>query len=196
MTPEDKLKLRERKRKEYIKRKGFPEDYIFVERKTHCEICFKEIPDNYRWSKILCQLCGRREYKKKNPQYLEKERKRQLSKYREKKGLPLDTPFLIGRPGKGSREKHGYKTLYKPGHVNAKNKLGRVYEHVFVMSEYLGRPLFKGETIHHKNGDRMDNRIENLELWDKKHPPGQRLEDKIKFYIEFLEQNGYKMVKE
>lgn len=65
---------------------------------------------------------------------------------------------------KGGRfiDKHdGYVWIHRPSHPLAK-KNGYVREHRFVMSEYIGRPLTRCECIHHINGNRSDNRIENL----------------------------------
>ena len=53
------------------------------------------------------------------------------------------------------------------------------------MAEHLGRPLEPNETVHHKNGDRLDNRIENLELMVS-HPGGQRVTDKVEHALEIL----------
>ena len=62
----------------------------------------------------------------------------------------------------------------------------RQYQHRVVMEEMLGRPLLPEENVHHKNGDRKDNRPENLELWSTSQPPGQRVEDKVMWAKEIL----------
>lgn len=87
--------------------------------------------------------------------------------------------------GNGYINENGYRMLRKVGHPNA-YKDGTIAEHTVVMSEILGRPLMKGETVHHKNGNRSDNRPANLELWAKRHGHGQRAVDKIADAVHLL----------
>jgi hypothetical protein len=56
------------------------------------------------------------------------------------------------------------------------------------MEQKLGRSLLPHENVHHINGNRLDNRVENLELWSTKQPPGQRIEDKIAWARSLLKQ--------
>lgn len=131
----------------------------------------------------LCTLCDRRKKEAADPSLIQRRREQTRKSNRKMRGTDVNAPI---RRSKGWwKTVQGYVMIFRPNHANARGT-GCLNEHTFVMSESLGRPLTKDETVHHINGVRDDNRIENLELWSNSHPPGQRVKDKVKWAKEIL----------
>lgn len=95
-------------------------------------------------------------------------------------GLEINVPLRDRRkPGEGGRNR-GYVMVRHP-------ETGKqVGQHRVIMEQTLGRPLLPGENVHHKNGVRDDNRLENLELWVTSQPKGQRPEDLVEWAEEIM----------
>ncbi len=102
------------------------------------------------------------------------------------------------RKGTGSVNSDGYRVVTRGKRP--------ILEHRWIMEQHLGRDLLPGETVHHKNGNRLDNRLVkghelvcpstccNLELWSTSHPSGQRARDKFMWAHEIIRLYGDSLV--
>lgn len=94
-----------------------------------------------------------------------------------KYGDPLFT--AVAPPGSGTVDR-GYHRQVVAGK--------QVRTHRLVMEQHLGRPLTVDENVHHINGVKDDNRLDNLELWSTSQPKGQRVADKVDWAVSLIER--------
>lgn len=120
-------------------------------------------------------------------------------KYRED-----DARFLAPIAGREARtsgfrqkSKHGYISVYVPADTPGAHQqhfkrytAWYMFEHRYVMQNWLGRSLLPREQVHHRDGNRENNHIDNLELKSGSHGNGINIIDGIQASLDWVEQYG------
>lgn len=138
-----------------------------------CKTCNKEFEPSSRH--LSCPMCRHEMRKKKCPSC--NEMIQNVSKMCLKCFNSMEKQYKIVRHAKG------YDMVKVKGHI--KNH-GYKFIHTIAMEEHIGRELLIHENVHHINGVRDDNRIENLELWTKPQPSGIRASDALEWAKEII----------
>lgn len=144
------------KKRRYCSRACFGEDYSARHRLTdaQCEACGKPFRKRHFAAKYCSSECAKGRFKNKQG------------------------PRHWGWKGGRHTDPSGYVHVALPDdhRFASMRRNGRyILEHRLVMAEHVDRPLRSNETVHHKNGKRDDNRIENLELRVGRHGKGAAL---------------------
>ena len=139
---------------------------------AHAGVCSHSTCDRASWKK-----------RKTHPEVPADERLCSMHSWRAKHGYDMDLPSQ--REITWFKNSDGYMVSQK--YIKPDGKRAVRYQHRVVMEEHLGRPLLSSENVHHINGIKDDNRIENLELWVSSQPSGQRVEDLVSWARLILE---------
>jgi len=91
---------------------------------------------------------------------------------------------LTAAEKKKRQARQSYRQVYQPTHHRA-DITGWVSQHLLLMEKYLGRPLEKGEVVHHLDHNKLNNTEENLCLCDR--ASHQRVPE---FQSRFLREKG------
>jgi HNH endonuclease len=83
--------------------------------------------------------------------------------------------------------KGGYKKIRVE---DGDKKVRWILEHRYVMEQKLGRELLSDESVHHLDGDKLNNHIDNLELWLRPQPTGVRVQDTVLWAREIIKRYG------
>lgn len=123
--------------------------------KVKCEVCGKERRVNYRNNfqkpEHVCRSCSTR--------------KRLIGKKYSKEHSEAIRLGKLNSPNfKGWIYQSGYKVIYKPDHPSVPKSKPYIQEHRLIMEEHLGRYLEKHEIIHHIDGNKLNNNLDNLYL--------------------------------
>lgn len=162
-------------------RKKFGKDPLYCS--TECGGLGRRLPAE-RWQ-VSCIQCGK-------PMPIQ--RKPGGTVNRQKRLCSTECRSLFRRLGYQTRhpeqqpttreQANGYIRIIVPGKDGEPSR--HTFEHRYVMEQHLGRKLYPEETVHHRDGNRQHNLIENLELFSSRHGPGQRVTDKVQFAIDML----------
>jgi hypothetical protein len=112
-----------------------------------------------------------------------------------RRGKNLTAPLKRSKFGRGRTLVRGYIQTTVPKETPGAKKhtqanVWYMYEHRYIMQNYLGRALLPSEGVHHKDGNKTNNAIENLELRRINHGPGIAIIDGIAAAFKFLKQYG------
>lgn len=111
---------------------------------------------------FLCKFCGKKFYV---PKYRLK-----TAKYCSQNCTLRDNPpnqkTIKRNYGKNHPRWKGGKTIHSAGYILLNIGYKKFFEHRKIMEKFLGRRLERKEHVHHRNGDKTDNRIENLMLFE------------------------------